>query len=59
MQKAKPLPQLPATISVADLIKEEVRLTGMYHDLASRHNELVNWVKRVTEEHNRRVGAGE
>ena len=62
MIKAKPLPLLPALpeqVSVTTLIENDLKVVEQYHDLAIRHDTLVDWVWEVINEYNRRIEAGE
>lgn len=58
MFKAKPLPVLKEPATVTDLVINDLKVVEMYHDLAIRHNALVDWTWEQIEAEQRRVGAG-
>ena len=49
----------PSEVEVADIIDSDIEVVGMYHDLAERHNALVDWVEQEIQKHNRRIESGQ
>lgn len=58
MQRSRPAPTLPDGLTVRGLVEADIELAGMYHDLARRHDELVDWVASLVKRHNERVLKG-
>lgn len=42
-------------VTLSDFVDDDLRVTGLYNDLAIRHNELVSWVEAEVEKHNKRI----
>lgn len=66
MQKAKPLPKVEyktikatdnegrqlSDVGLRELVQADLEVTELYHDLATNHNALVDYVQGLIEEHN-------